>query len=308
VDDLRNNNSTANGQGVQVWSLRYAAHGLRIFPVNAAKRPLVAHWRDDASSEPATIEDWRQKWPHCEFGWALPEGIVVVDIDVKGGRNGYADFERLAGCDPREVITPSASTPSGGMQLFYAASKPYKNQVAIAGTGIDTRALGGYVVLPLEGNGREWRRELIGATLLPAPAWLDRALKPAPLILAPRAALVPPSSDPFAQKSALAQLDRACARIVAAPSGTQDATRHRECFTIGGLIGRGDLGYEEAYERLLAAARAMPAYREPWRNLDERVARSLEAGISRPLEISETEAWLRDFRALMALKRAGARP
>ena len=91
--------------------------------------------------------------------------------------------------------------PAAGCTSFYAASKPYKNQVAIDGTGIDTRSEGGYVVLPLPGNGREWLRQLIGATLLPAPAWLDCALRQAPptrapLVLAPRAALVPPSSDP----------------------------------------------------------------------------------------------------------------
>jgi Bifunctional DNA primase/polymerase, N-terminal len=289
-------------------ALRYVAYGLKIFPVTAAKKPLVAHWREDATADAGVIEAWLQKWAHCEFGWALPSTVVVVDIDVKHGRNGYADFERLAGCDPRDVKTPAATTPSGGMQLFYAASKPYKNAVAVAGTGIDTRAIGGYVVLPQRGNGREWLRELIGAAPLPAPTWLDRALKPAPLILAPRSALAPPSSDPYAQKSALAALARARARIVTAPCGTQDATRHRECFYIGGLVARGDLGYATAFAALIEAARAMPVHRagEPWRNLEERVARSLEAGIGRPLEISETEACVRNFRARQH-KRMGGR-
>jgi hypothetical protein len=83
----------------------------------------------------------------------------------------------------------------------------------------------------------------------------------------------------------------------------QDATRHTQCFFIGGLIARGDLGYEEAFVALLAASRAMPAHREPWRNLEERVARSIEAGMERPLALSETEQWVRDFRARMRLKR-----
>jgi hypothetical protein len=47
----------------------------------------------------------------------------------------------------------------------------------------------------------------------------------------------------------------------------------------------------------------MPAYREPWRNLEERVARSLEAGIGRPLAVSETEQWVQNFRARMRLMR-----
>ena len=28
---------------------RYAGHGFEVFPVNAGKRPLVAHWREDAT-------------------------------------------------------------------------------------------------------------------------------------------------------------------------------------------------------------------------------------------------------------------
>jgi hypothetical protein len=118
-------------------------------------------------------------------------------------------------------------------------------------------------------------------------------------------------SDPYAQKSALAALARACARIVAAPCGAQDSTRHAMCYLVGGLVGRGDLGYATAYAAILEAARAMPVYREPWRNLEERVARSLEAGIGRPLALSETELWVRNLRARMRLKRpmapAGAR-
>ena len=316
MDGCESTNGGAERQGGLAWALRYVDHGLRLFPVNARRHPLVAHWRVDATCDPATIEAWRRKWAHCEFAWALPADRLAVDIDMKHGKNGFRDFKDRAGCDPREVATPLASSPSGGLHLIYRATRPYKNQVAIGRTGIDTRTEGGYIVLPLPDNGRQWLRELIGATLLPAPAWLDCALRQAPstrapLVLAPRAVLVPPSSDPYAQKTALAQLARACDRIVAAPCGAQDATRHAQCFYIGGLVARGDLDYATAYAALLDAARAMPAYREPWRNLDERVARSLEAGIGRPIALSETELWMRRFRARMRLRRpttsAGAR-
>ena len=137
-------------------ALRYAAAGMLIFPVDAFKKPLTPHGFKDASSDPEVIAAWLEKWPHCEFAWALPADVVVVDVDRKNGKDGYRDLQDRAGCDPREVATPSASSPSGGLHLIYKASKPYKNAVAIDGTGIDVRALGGYVVLPLPGNGREW--------------------------------------------------------------------------------------------------------------------------------------------------------
>jgi hypothetical protein len=51
----------------------------------------------------------------------------------------------------------------------------------------------------------------------------------------------------------------------------------------------------------------MPVYRDPWRNLDVRVARSIESGMERPLALSQTEQWVRDFRARTLAKLSGAR-
>lgn len=309
---------TAPAEDELAWWPRYGAAGMRVFPVNAARKPLV-RWKGGASSDPAVIEGWRTKYPHADPAWAIPAGIVVIDLDEKNGKHGLRDFKERAGCDPRDVMTPMATTPTGGLHLVYAALRPYKNAApAIAGTGIDVRALGGLVVLPQPGNGRQWLRPLIGADgpmapLLPAPAWLDCALRPtpqarAPLMLAPRAALAPAAApDQWAQKKAQVELERACAKIVSAPCGAQDATRHAQCFFLGSFIANGDIGYATAYEALLAAALAMPAYREPWRNLKSRVARSIEAGMAAPLALSETEQWVRNFRARMRAKLLEAR-
>jgi hypothetical protein len=175
--------------------------------------------------------------------------------------------------------------------------------VRIPGTAIDVKSEGGYLLVPAFNNGRRWRRPLWSMPPPPAALWLDHALKRSPLTPAPRAALVSPPSDPHARKKALAAVEQACAKIVAAPCGEQDDTRHRQCFYIGGLIARGDLDYEAAYSALLEAARGMPTYRSSWRNLEERVARSIGAGMDHPLALSDTELWLRNLRARMRLKR-----
>ena len=257
----------------------YAHDGFRMFPCRADKKPLVPHWRDDATCDDAIIELWLRRWPHADWAWAVAATVVVVDIDVKGGKNGYRDFERLDGHDPRTVETAAATTPSGGMMLFYAAAKLYKNRVAIGGTGIDTRTEGGYVLVPLPGVGREWLRPLLGATLLPAPAWLDLALRREPT-LSPAAVsdLLPLPDDPRKQRFAREALTRACARIAFAPCGEQDTTRNREAYYVGTLVGRGLLGETEAYDALVRAAYAMPTYRDPWRDLEKRVRNSIEAG------------------------------
>jgi putative DNA primase/helicase len=260
------------------WALAYAAYGLAVIPVAADKRPITTHGLKDATRDPAIIEGWWRRWPYADSAWALPATVVVVDIDVKAGKNGYRDFERLDGRDPRTVVTPSTSTPSGGLQNFYAASKLYRNRVAVERTGVDLRTEGGYVVLPGCRNGRKWLKPLRTTPLLPAPAWLDRTLNearspPDPLHLHA------PSSNPSDRKPGLAELEHACAKIILAPNGSQENVRHAQCFYLGALIGRGELDYETAYAACLAAARAMPTYRDSWRDLERRVERSIKAGI-----------------------------
>jgi hypothetical protein len=185
------------------WALAYARHSLAVFPVKADKTPLTPNGFKDASTDPAVIEDWWWRWPHADPAWALPATVVVINIDIKNGKNGYHDFKRLSGCDPLNVDTPTTSTPSGGMQLFFAAAKTYRKGVAIEGTGIDTRSKGGYVVLPGPNNGRQWLKPP-RSPMAEAPAWLDCAPKePAAPVLFGR---------PRGRRQARAALDRACTK------------------------------------------------------------------------------------------------
>jgi hypothetical protein len=262
----------------------YADYGLRVFPCRADKKPLVPHWRDDATCDDATIQAWLRQWPYADWAWAVTATVVVVDIDVKGGKNGYRDFERLDGHDPRTVGAPAATTPSGGMQIFYAAAKLYKNRVAIGGTGIDTRTEGGYVLLPLPDNGREWLRPLLAAVLPPAPAWLDCALRQEST-RSTAAALksVSLSDDPQMRQGARMALARACTKIISAPVGQRDDTLNTETFLVGALVRRGVLSFAEAHAALVTAARAMPTFRRdhPHCDLGKKIGNSLQAGVER---------------------------
>jgi hypothetical protein len=307
-------------------ALVYVAH-IPIFPADAHKRPLVSGGFKAATADQGQIEIWWSRWPHADPGYAVPRTIVVVDIDVKNGRDGYADFRRIFGCDPRTVATPSFMTPSGGMQLLYAASKLYRNAVAVDGTGIDTRALGGYTILPVgDGlNGRRWLWPLIGTGSvppLPAPGWLDRVIhqshhettvlqidKSSDGIASGAMSLLPPlTEDLQIRRQALVMLARACERIRTAPDGKQGDTRRKQCFFIGGLVGRGDLDFETAFAALLAASQQMPVYRpgEPWRDLEMLTGRSLLAGAAHPLSLSAVEAFIRRTRAARQRLRQGA--
>jgi putative DNA primase/helicase len=276
------------------WALAYARAGMRVFPCRSDKRPLTEHGFKDATTDPEIIRRWWMTWPRADVGWALSADVVVADLDMKSGQNGFRDFERLEGCDPRSVIAPMSATPSGGLQIFYRASRSYKNLApAIPGTGIDTRSEGGFVVLPAHKNGRSWVKSPLDVEMPPAPAWLDCAMRETRTRPTPTSV---PSSDPWAERKALSALDRACSLIAAAACGSQDATRHAQCFFIGGMIANGDIPYEAAYARLVEAAHAQPAYRGPWRNLEKRVEDSIRARIAHPLPFSDTELFIRNLR------------
>jgi putative DNA primase/helicase len=263
------------------WALAYAAAGIDVFPCKADKTPLTLHGLKDATRDPKILKDWWNRWPFAEPAWELPPTVVVADLDVKRGKNGFRDFERLDGCNPRDIVTPMASTPSGGLQLFYdAAGKAYQNRVAIDETAIDTRTAGGYVVLPASGNGRVWLKKLCDTPLQAAPQWLDVALKQdrPPVTLFSRLSRSSSSLAP-GRDIGLKLLKRSCALILAAEQGTQEETRHRECFLIGTLIAAGAVDSDVAYRALTAAAKAMPAYGKPWRDLNDKVKASIKRGM-----------------------------
>jgi len=73
-------------------------------------------------------------------------GLIVIDIDVKGGAVGMQTARELGLLD---VATLKARTPSGGLHLFFAkpAALGHVGNSHALGAGIDVRADGGYVLL-----------------------------------------------------------------------------------------------------------------------------------------------------------------
>jgi hypothetical protein len=255
-------------------------HGHRLIPIDGHKVPLIKGWPTLASCDRSAVENWRRQWPYCGFGWALPAAIVVTDLDMKCGQNGIADFQHLDGRDPHEVVTPTSTSPTGGLHLAWAAGHRSFKNIRLVYTAIDIKTAGGFVGVPDvingTGNGREWLRPPWSTPPLPAPAWLDQALKETPTRKSAATPDLPPSE--YDEEFAREALARAVARIAFAPHGQQDDTRHRECFFIGSLVKQGVLDRNEALAALKRAALAMPTYGRPWSRLEERVEKSLAAG------------------------------
>jgi hypothetical protein len=60
-------------------ALAQAEMGRRVFPVSG-KRPLV-RWTAEATTKTRRLISWWHAWPDAGVGWAIPPGLVVVDID-----------------------------------------------------------------------------------------------------------------------------------------------------------------------------------------------------------------------------------
>jgi len=156
-------------------ALALVSQHLRIFPCNSDKTPTVRAWEDNATDNTFTIEAKWQGSPHLLP--AIPvgaQGMVVIDCDVKDGKNGVAAFHSF--CAAHHIDLSSAfvvETPSTGLHFYFRTETHFGNSSGSLPAGIDVRGLGGYVIGPgatLPG-GRSYR--IIAGTWNTIPALPD---------------------------------------------------------------------------------------------------------------------------------------
>jgi hypothetical protein len=123
----------------------------------------------NASTDETTIRDWW--WKQCRkanIGWAVPQGIVVLDVDSPEA------LGMLRAQDLDLPTTTTVKTPNG-WHFIYRTDTHVGNRVKLF-PGVDTRALGGYGILPPSRNGAgleySWEIPLSRNNLTEAPEWL----------------------------------------------------------------------------------------------------------------------------------------
>lgn len=124
-------------------ALAYAKHGWYVFPCQL-KVPLTPHGFKDASTDPAIIATWWQKFPDAGVAIRTGNGLGVLDVDPRnGGEDGLETL--LSGHLLPDV--PLALTGGGGAHRYFAIPLNTPCRTAIA-PGVDWKADGGYVVAP----------------------------------------------------------------------------------------------------------------------------------------------------------------
>lgn len=160
----------------------------KIIPVDpVTKRPLIKTGTDHvegASTDPAMIRRWFQRWPDCGIAVVTGEasGVIVIDCDKK--HDGEAllrllESERVLGPLPR---LRAVRTRSGGLHLYLAhpggirvlsGAGPRSPLGRLLGrrAGVDVRADGGIAVLP-PSLGYSWIADDDGPFPPIPPMWL----------------------------------------------------------------------------------------------------------------------------------------
>lgn len=163
-------------------ALRYAADGFAVFPVYEpnilvrgivtvcactkqdcrGKHPRTVNGVKDATTDINQIKEWWTKWPNASIGVATGNGLGVVDAD---GPEGLASLQSLG------LSSTITSLTGNGRQLFYADPSGFLKNSVKKISGIDTRGMGGYVVVPpsLHPNQKRysWQTNGLSRLLLP---------------------------------------------------------------------------------------------------------------------------------------------
>jgi len=201
-------------------ALRYAELGYPVFPCAPGKKlPLTEHGFLDATVDREQIEAWWSGNPACNIGLAT-EGLLIVDIDRKSNLWLSGQPERLL----ELASAPTALTPGEGRHHVFRqpAGKAWRCTQGLLAPRVDTRADGGYFVVPPSvvrgGKGYRW---LPGQELDVPP---DRLLFPPPWLVEELDRLAAPASAPSVADAGTAENE--------IPLGQRNATLARLAGTM----------------------------------------------------------------------------
>jgi hypothetical protein len=204
--------------------------------------------------------------PGALWGLAVPKDTVVIDLDMKHGKNGKLEFAKLQGCDPEEFDAPRVITGTGGIHLYTdATGRDFKNTADMIALGVDTKTEGGYVILP-SGDGF-YRWDTDPDTLKPpTPQWAELVLRQRDEFKGNGAGI----SDDFEWPPGFGEdkLHWFCKLVREAQEGHWDETR-RKVFKFGRWAGGGAIDIDIALKALEQAARECKAPPDYPKRLEE---------------------------------------
>lgn len=271
-------------------ALEYASKDLAVFPCSRDKKPLTEHGFKDATTDHSQIRAWWAQYPDASIGMAVPDGIMVLDVDLpkkpgaSDGREALKKLETEHGPLPN---TRTQQTGGGGSQLFFLlpSGKTCKNSAGKLGPGIDIRSKGGYVILPPSnhpsGGTYRWIDEK--SPLAECPAWILEALDKENKKESSQAHF-PVSTAGIDQPYIRKVVDGEIQTVSMAQAGTRNNTLNKAALKLGHYVGGGCLTESEASHLLFNAALSCGL---PEQEARKTIDSGLRAGMREPKGVPE---------------------
>lgn len=231
------------------FALDYALlRGWPVFPcVPRSKVPATPHGFNDATLDADVIGKWWSTNPDFNVAIATgPPGPTVVDVDGEFGKRAWREL--MDGTDWSN--TPWASTGGEGWHIFFAPSD-LRNSASKVAPHVDVRGRGGFVVaapsVHPSGCLYWWQRSPDKRELAPVPSAVRDALRP-------RTVMRPvPAPRIMHERYARVALEREADRVAHAPVGSRNHALNVAAFSLGQLVGAGELDRAIAVNTLFNA-------------------------------------------------------
>ncbi len=140
---------------------------------SAGKHPRLSDWVNEASADPAVIDEWATSWPHTNIGIATGHTFFCLDVDP--GNGGVEALEALTAEHGALPATVQAQTGSGGSHYLFKMVPGITNSAGKVGPGLDIRGTGGQIVVAPSVSAKgaySWVRSPFTTEIAEAPAWL----------------------------------------------------------------------------------------------------------------------------------------
>ena len=229
----------------------------RSFLVGPTKKPMINDWPNAASTDEAVIRSWWDRWPQALVAIVTGRrsGLFVVDLDVKNGHDGIAAYSVLD-LPKTEIAVLTAS--GGGHAYFRWPGEGWGNTGSKIAPGIDTRGEVGYVIAPPSCIGErayQWGTQamldrLQRGDVPELPEVLRRRLSPHGRV--PDVRPAHGSATPWAEKAFRGEVER----VSSAEHGQRNDVLNTAAFSLGQIVGGGELDRARVEAALLEAASA----------------------------------------------------
>ena len=272
------------------YALKWSAAGWRVIPLTPGdKKPLTAHGCKDGSTDAEIITAWWTKWPDANIGVCTGNGLVVLDVDTKDGKDGWQALAAVG--ITRELLdglkTYTVTTPTLGSHYWFYSDEPVRGgqDVLGPGSGVDLRAEGGYIVAPPSrrpegtylvsycGNACDSDQLPRLSKLASWSALGDKIHRPVPPPPPPR------PSDPITDEELQQRVGRAKAFLGKCPEAVSGQGGHNQTFSVASALVNGFMLPPKIALSLLVAD-YNPRCQPPWSasELEHKVSSAQEKG------------------------------